>query len=49
MNLLRIKALDAAFESAIDVGSWEDAKKLGEDVEPGYRSVNFASISFHCS
>ncbi|XP_026276432.1 histone-lysine N-methyltransferase SMYD3 isoform X2 [Frankliniella occidentalis] len=37
MNLQRIKALDTAFESAIDVGSWEDAKKLGEEVEPGYR------------
>lgn len=39
MNLLRVKALDAAFESAIDVGSWEDAKKLGEEVELGYRLV----------
>lgn len=37
MNLLRVKALDTAFESAIDVGSWEDAKRLGEEVEPGYR------------
>ncbi|KAJ1520655.1 hypothetical protein ONE63_003760 [Megalurothrips usitatus] len=37
MNLLRIKALDAAFESAIDVGAWEDAKRFGEEVEPGYR------------
>lgn len=37
MNILRVKALDAAFESAIDVGSWEDAKRLGEEVEPGYR------------
>lgn len=40
MNILRVKALDTAFESAIDVGSWEDAKRLGEEVEPGYRLVS---------
>lgn len=37
LNVYRLKTLDLAFESAIDVGKWEDALRFGIDLIPGFR------------
>lgn len=37
MNLLHVKTLDLAFESSIELNQWEDAKKYGTLVIPGYK------------
>jgi len=37
MNLLRVKTLDFAFESAVHMGSCAEALRLGIELEPGYR------------
>lgn len=37
MNIYRLKTLDLAFESAIDVGKWDEALRYGNDLIPGFR------------
>lgn len=37
MNIYRLKTLDLAFESAIDVGKWDEALRYGNDLLPGFR------------
>lgn len=39
MNIYRLKTLDLAFESAIDVGKWDEALRYGNDLIPGFRYV----------
>jgi hypothetical protein len=37
LNLLRAKTLDAAFESAIELGQWEDAVVYGKILLPAFQ------------
>lgn len=37
MNIYRLKTLDLAFESAIDVGKWDEALRYGNELIPGFR------------
>lgn len=37
LNVFRLKTLDLAFESAIDVGKWDEALEYGVDLIPGFR------------
>lgn len=39
MNVLHLKTLDLAFESAIDVEKWDDALEYGTELIPGFWSV----------
>ncbi|XP_066994320.2 histone-lysine N-methyltransferase SMYD3 [Anabrus simplex] len=36
-NLLHVKVLDMAFESSIELGLWEQAKEMGQELVQGYR------------
>lgn len=36
MNVLRLKTLDLAFESAIDVEKWDEALEYGTELIPGF-------------
>lgn len=38
-NIQYIKTLDLAFESSIDFGQWDDAKRFGMELVEGYRYV----------
>lgn len=37
MNVLYLKTLDLAFESAIDVEKWDEALEYGIELLPGFR------------
>lgn len=37
MNVLHLKTLDLAFESAIDVEKWDEALEYGIELLPGFR------------
>lgn len=37
MNVWRLKTLDFAFESAIDVKKWDEALEYGIELLPGFR------------
>lgn len=39
MNILFLKTLDLAFESAIDVEKWDEALEYGLELVPGFRCV----------
>lgn len=39
MNVLFLKTLDLAFESAIDVEKWDEALEYGCELIPGFRFV----------
>lgn len=36
-NVWHVKTLDLAFESAINMGKWEDALEFGNELLPGFR------------
>ena len=36
-NVCHLKVLDLAFESAIDVGKWDEAVDYGNQLIPGFR------------
>lgn len=38
-NVLFLKTLDMAFESAIDVAKWDQALEYGHELLPGFRLV----------
>jgi len=37
LNLWHVKTLDAAFESAINLGKWEEALDFGRKLIPGFK------------
>lgn len=37
LNILHVKTLDAAFESAIDMGKFDEALSFGIKLLPGFR------------
>uniref|UniRef100_A0A1B6JWE4 MYND-type domain-containing protein n=2 Tax=Homalodisca liturata TaxID=320908 RepID=A0A1B6JWE4_9HEMI len=37
MNLQRVKVLDSAFESSVSLGQWQEARRFGYQLLPGYR------------
>ncbi|XP_055677315.1 histone-lysine N-methyltransferase SMYD3 isoform X2 [Lutzomyia longipalpis] len=40
LNLWHTKTLDLAFESAIEMGKWQDARSFGQLLLPGFRKYN---------
>lgn len=40
LNLWHVKTLDMAFESAIDIGKWDEALTYGKQLIPGFKKYN---------